>query len=82
MTDLPPDLQPRRRIEDRLIGLGDERRELQDKTKGTVKAMIDLVPEAQQAGISFDGIAKLIGVPRQTLYRWQEIAEFRRRTAK
>jgi hypothetical protein len=81
MTDLPEDIQARRSIEDRFINLGTERRELQDKTKVIVKAMVDLVPEALQAGISFDGIAKLIGIPRQTLYRWQEIAEFRRRKA-
>jgi transposase-like protein len=33
--------------------------------------IVDVVPEALQAGIPFDGIAKLIGVPRQTLYRWR-----------
>lgn len=57
-------------VEDRIVQLGARRRELQDKTRTTVKEMVDLVPEAQRVGISFDGIAKLIGVPRQTLYRW------------
>lgn len=79
MTDLPPDVRMRRELEDRILQLGARRRELQDETRTIVKEMVDLIPEAQRAGVSFDGIAKLIGVPRQTLYRWQEVASYRRK---
>lgn len=32
----------------------------------------ELIPQAAEANISFDALAKLLGISRQTLYRWQE----------
>jgi len=34
-----------------------------------------LIPKATDAGIPFDALAKLLGISRQTLYRWQQAAE-------
>jgi hypothetical protein len=35
---------------------------------------VELIPEAVDAGIPFDTFAKLVGVSRQTLYRWRDLA--------
>jgi DNA invertase Pin-like site-specific DNA recombinase len=38
----------------------------------------ELIPKAAEAGISFDALAKLLGISRQTLYRWQEAVRLKR----
>jgi hypothetical protein len=78
MATEPQDLQGRRAVEDRIIKLGERRRQLQGKIDKNTQNIVDVVPEALQAGIPFDGIAKLIGVPRQTLYRWRDAAVYLR----
>jgi hypothetical protein len=70
------DLQARREVEDRIIKLGERRRQLQGKIEKNTQNIVDVVPDALKAGIPFDGIAKLIGVPRQTLYRWRAAARY------
>lgn len=32
----------------------------------------ELMPKATEAGIPFDAVAKLLGISRQTLYRWRD----------
>ena len=71
MAQQPQDLHARREIEDRIIKLGERRRQLQGKVDKNTQNIVDVLPEALRAGIPFDGVAKLIGVPRQTLYRWR-----------
>jgi hypothetical protein len=73
MTELPPDMQARRDIEDRAIRLGDERRDLDNRVAENTQGIIDLIPEAADAGITFDNLARMVGVSRQTLHRWREI---------
>jgi DNA invertase Pin-like site-specific DNA recombinase len=34
----------------------------------------ELIPKSAEAGIPLDTLAKLLGVSRQTLYRWQEVS--------
>jgi transcriptional regulator GlxA family with amidase domain len=74
MTNIPTDIQARREVEDRAIKLGEERLDLENREAANIEAVIDLIPEATDAGIPFDHLAKLVGVSRQTLYRWQEVA--------
>lgn len=73
MTNLPPDLQARRELEDRAIALGAERRELDARQKGNLGAIVGLIHDAEGI-LPLEDIAKLVGVSRQTLYRWQEVA--------
>jgi DNA invertase Pin-like site-specific DNA recombinase len=73
MTDLPPDLQARRAAEDELVLLGSERSRLESEQDANIAAIVAAIPKAIETGIPFDGIAKLVGVSRQTLYRWQEV---------
>jgi hypothetical protein len=54
--------------------LGKERAKLDAKLVENTQAIIDLMPEALSAGLPFDGYAQLVGVSRQTLYRWQKVA--------
>jgi transcriptional regulator GlxA family with amidase domain len=74
MTDLPPDIQARREVEDRAAQLGAERSELENKAATNIDAILDLLHDAEEAGIPLDQIARLVGVSRQTLYRWREVA--------
>jgi len=71
MTNPEQDLQAKRAIEDEFVKLGKERRRLEGMLGKNLAAIVNQIPEALDAGISFDGVAKLVGYPRQTLYRWQ-----------
>ncbi len=74
MTELPPHLRARREIEDQLVRLGRERHDLEARLAEIHGAIARLIPEATLAGIPLELAAKLVGVSRQTLYRWQEVA--------
>jgi hypothetical protein len=74
MTDLPPNMQARRAIEDRAVQLGNERHDLDNGLAANTQAIIDLLRDADGAGVPLDHLAKLVGVSRQTLHRWREIA--------
>jgi Homeodomain-like domain len=74
MNDLPPDIQARRAIEDRAATLGAQRRELNQRLEANTHAMIDLVREAGGSGIPFEQLAALLGVSRQTIFNWRELA--------
>lgn len=71
MSDLPKDLQARRAVEDELVRLGSERGRLENEAGANLEAIVAAIPKATNVGIPFDGIAQLVGVSRQTLYRWQ-----------
>jgi hypothetical protein len=73
MPDLSQDLQATRAIEDRLVALGAKRTRLEAKLGENLEAIVDEIPAATEAGISFDRIAHLVGVSRQTLYRWRDV---------
>jgi hypothetical protein len=72
MTDLPPDMQARRAVEDRAVQLGAERRGLDDQAAANTQAIIDLLPQAETAGVPLEHLAGLLTVSRQTLYRWRD----------
>ncbi len=67
-------MQARRQIEDWAVTLGHERHNLESGLSVNTQRIIDLMPQALAAGIPLDGYAKLVGVSRQTLYRWQEVS--------
>jgi DNA-binding phage protein len=73
MTDIPPELQARRAIEDELVQLGSERDRLENDLAANIEAIVAAIPKAIEANIPFDAVAKLVGVSRQTLYRWQGV---------
>ena len=73
MPDLSQDLQATRAIEDRLVALGAERTKLEARLGENLEAIVDEIPAATEAGIAFDRIAHLVGVSRQTLYRWRDV---------
>jgi hypothetical protein len=67
-------LQRKQNYETLAAEAGEERAKLEDKLTVNTQWIIDLMPKAQEAGIPFDTFAKLVGVSRQTLYRWREVA--------
>jgi DNA invertase Pin-like site-specific DNA recombinase len=73
MTDIPPNIQRRRELEDRAITLGAERLDLERKRDGNLGAIVGLLHDAEGI-LPLEEIAKLVGVSRQTLYRWQDTA--------
>jgi transcriptional regulator GlxA family with amidase domain len=75
MNKIPADIQARRSVEDAAIKLGKDRHEIERREVANIQAIVDLIPRAAAAHVSLDQLAKLIGVSRQTLYRWQDIAE-------
>jgi transposase-like protein len=78
MPALPQNLQATRAVEDRLVALGMERSQLEAKLGENLEAIVDQIPAATDAGIPFDRIAHLVGVSRQTLYRWRDVLAKRR----
>jgi hypothetical protein len=71
MAETPQDLQARRAIEDELVQLGSKRNRLESELGSNIKAIVAAIPKATEVGIPFDGVARLVGISRQTLYRWQ-----------
>jgi hypothetical protein len=74
MDYIPSRIQAKREVEDDAIKLGQERLDLDNRVAANTQAVIDLLPRAADAGVPFDHIASMVGVTRQTLYRWQEVA--------
>jgi hypothetical protein len=72
--NLPPDIQARRAIEDRAATLGAERRGFEAGLATNTHLIIDLLRDAEGLGIAFEHLAKLLGVSRQSLYNWREVA--------
>jgi hypothetical protein len=71
MSKQEAELRHRREIEDRAIALGDERTELDDQLGANTTAIVELLRDWEGSGIPFEHLASLVGVSRQTLYRWQ-----------
>jgi hypothetical protein len=73
----PNDIRLQRAIEDRAIALGVERARLEELLEKNTGAVGALVREWEKAGspIPFERLATLVGVSRQTLYRWREPAD-------
>jgi hypothetical protein len=74
MTDLPPNMQAKRAVEDQALALGAERRKIDDQHIANTRAIIALIPHAGEAGVSLDDLASMVQVSRQTLYRWRDVA--------
>jgi transcriptional regulator GlxA family with amidase domain len=72
MSNSAKDLQATRAIEDKLVQLGQQRHEIERSTSDNIQAITDTMTEAIAAGLPVERIAGLVGVSRQTLYRWRE----------
>jgi len=72
MNDMPPEIEARRTIENAVAKLGRERQDLDRRLSINAREIATVIPVASAAGITFEEIAQLIGVSRQTLYRWRE----------
>jgi hypothetical protein len=64
----------RRDVEDRALKLRDERAEMHGQIRENTAAMTALLEEAVSLGIAVDQFARLVGVRRQSLYRWRAVA--------
>jgi DNA invertase Pin-like site-specific DNA recombinase len=67
-------LHKRQGVERLLVKDGEQRIKLESELIANQQSIVDRLKEAHEVGIPFDGAAKLVGVSRQTLYRWQELA--------
>ena len=73
MASLPPDMQARREIEDRALELGAERAGLEDRLGTNTEQIGDLLSKALETGVPVEHYSRMVGVSRQTLYRWQGV---------
>jgi hypothetical protein len=71
---IPPAIEQRRAVEDEAIRLGEERRELDNRLAVNTRTVVELLPKAAKAGVPLDQVAAMVGITRQTLYRWQGTA--------
>jgi Homeodomain-like domain len=74
MPELPPDIQARRAIEDRAAKLGIQRRGFETALAANTHKVIDLLRDADGSGVPLEQLAALLGVSRQSIYNWREIA--------
>jgi transposase-like protein len=51
---------------------GDAGRDVNDVAASRQFIVEDLMPKAVEAGIPLDALARLLGISRQTLYRWRD----------
>jgi hypothetical protein len=65
-------VQAQRDVEDQAIKLGRERGRLEDRLSTTIEEAVDLMGEAERAGVPIERLAALIQVDRTTLYRWRD----------
>jgi hypothetical protein len=66
-------IQKRQNIETIIVREGEQRSRLEADLIVNQQSIVDRLQEALGVGIPFDTVAKLAGVSRQTLYRWQEV---------
>ena len=71
MTDRTS-IDRRRATEDRALELGAERAELRRRLRENTTAITALCGTAVELGITVQHFARLVGVRRQSLYRWRE----------
>lgn len=75
MTDQPRAAEKLRRkhaIELAAAEAGEKRARAQDDLLSNTQTIVELMPQAVAADIPLDTFAKLVGVSRQTLYRWRD----------
>jgi DNA invertase Pin-like site-specific DNA recombinase len=66
-------LEWRQGLEQLALKTGQEHAQLADDLASSRQFIVDeLLPKTAEAGIPFDATAKLLGISRQTLYRWQD----------
>lgn len=66
-------LQKRQNIETIIVREGEQRSRLEADLVVNQQSIVDRLKEALEVGIPFDTVAKLAGISRQTLYRWQGV---------
>jgi DNA invertase Pin-like site-specific DNA recombinase len=65
-------LEWRQGLEQLALKTGQEHAQLADDLAASRQFIVsELLPKAAAAGIPLDATAKLLGISRQTLYRWQ-----------
>lgn len=69
-----PELTQRRDVEDRALKLGAERAQKHGELRENTAAITSLLDDAVALGIAVEQFARLVGVRRQSLYRWREAA--------
>lgn len=77
MTEIPPDIQARRTLEEHAIALGHERATLQAREAEIITQAIALM---DQELIPANELARLLQIDRTTLYRWRDVAHRLRET--
>jgi hypothetical protein len=70
--DLPPEIQARRFVEDQALDYGGKRIKLAAELAANTNLIRRLLPDAIAAGIPVERYAQMVGVSRQTLYRWRD----------
>ena len=75
MTEIPPDIQARRAIEDEALRLGHQRSQLGAAMAANTHEIIELLRKPEHGAIPLDHLGQLLGVSRQSLYRWRETAQ-------
>jgi hypothetical protein len=73
--DLPIEMQARREVEDRALTYGTKRLKLTVELAANTNLIRRLLPEAIEKGVPIERFAQMVGVSRQTLYRWQGVAD-------
>jgi triphosphoribosyl-dephospho-CoA synthetase len=77
MDDLSPAAARQRKrenIQKLAAEWGAERSKLEEDMATNTGVILDHIPVALEAGLSMEAYAALVGVSRQTLYRWQDSA--------
>jgi DNA-binding XRE family transcriptional regulator len=67
-------LRKKQAIERWAVELGEERTQLEEDLLINRQSIMDREREALDVGIPVDAFARLVGISRQTLYRWRERA--------
>jgi DNA invertase Pin-like site-specific DNA recombinase len=69
-------LQRRQGLETLAVEQGQKHEQLRDDLASSRQFIVEeLIPKSAEAGIPFDRLAKLLGISRQTLYRWQRLSD-------
>ena len=70
-------IERRREIEDEALALGSERAELQRRLRENSQALTAALERAVSHGMPVEHFARLVGVRRQSLYRWRDASRRR-----
>jgi DNA invertase Pin-like site-specific DNA recombinase len=75
-------LQRRLRAEEAARELGEKHAAAKDELASVIQSVTEILPQALEAGVPLDTYSKLVGVSRQTLYRWQDTTRRKREAEK